>query len=163
MNFKLPYLCLFCLLFLFSTCAQSPEEQETYPDEQIEAEILAHGQLIRQAFADSDIEQIKALHHPEVLKALGYNDIKAGRAEVVEGIRQTLESFTLEFVENEVESILIQNDLAIEQTKFAIKGTPKAGGDGFRFEGRTMVTYLRYEKSPSGWDTIREIIQPASN
>lgn len=125
-------------------------------------EILAHGQMIRDAFALGDVEKIRSLHHPEVVKALGYNDLKNGRAEVMEGLVGTLASFQLEFLENDVESILIKGDIAIEQTRFAIKGTPKNGGDSWVFKGRTLVTYIKYEESPTGWATIREIIQPAT-
>lgn len=129
--------------------------------EQGKEEILNHGEVIRKAFSESDIEKIKSLHHPEVVKALGYNDIKNGRDEVMEGLEGTLDNYNLEFIENDVESILMQDNMAIEQTRFVIKGTPKQGGEPFIFKGRTMVTYVRYDKSPTGWATIREIIQPA--
>ncbi|MEL7002487.1 MAG: nuclear transport factor 2 family protein [Bacteroidota bacterium] len=126
-------------------------------------EILDHGQVIREAFSSRDVEKIKSLHHPEVIKALGFNDLKNGREEVIEGIAGTLEAYNLEFIENNVENILVKGDIAIEQTQFAIKGTPINGGESFIFRGRTMVTYVRYDQSPTGWATIREIIQPATD
>nr|WP_299339230.1 nuclear transport factor 2 family protein [Allomuricauda sp.] len=128
----------------------------------IKNEILKNGETIRKAFSDGDIDRIKSLHHPEVIKALGYNDLKIGRDEVMAGLKETLKNFTLEFIKNDVESILIEGNVAIEQTKFSIKGTPKSGGDPFVFSGRTMVTYIRYDESPTGWATIRELIQPAT-
>ncbi|MEM7551371.1 MAG: nuclear transport factor 2 family protein [Bacteroidota bacterium] len=131
--------------------------------ESVEEEILKNGERIRAAFSEGDVEKIRLLHHPEVIKALSYDDLKIGRDEVIEGITKTLASYYLEFTENEIDNILIQEDLAIEQTKFSIKGTPKNGGEPFVFKGRTMVTYVRYDKSPTGWATIREIIQPARN
>ncbi len=124
------------------------------------SEILNHGYIIRKAFSEGDVEKIKSLHHPDVIKALGYNDIKTGREEVINGLIGTLENYNLEFIKNEVENILIEGNIAIEQTKFSIKGTSKEGGDSFLFNGRTMVTYVKYDKSPTGWATIREIIQP---
>ena len=126
----------------------------------VKSEILKHGEVIRKAFSEGDVEKIKSLHHPDVIKALGYNDIKTGREEVISGLIGTLENYNLEFIKNEVESILIEGNIAIEQTKFSIKGTSKEGGDSFLFNGRTMVTYVKYDKSPTGWATIREIIQP---
>lgn len=129
--------------------------------EQGKQEVLNHGEVIRKAFSEGDIEKIKSVHHPDVIKALGYNDIKNGRDEVMEGLAGTHDNYNLEFIENDVESILMQDNMAIEQTRFVIKGTPKEGGDLFLFNGRTMVTYIRYDKSPTGWATIREIIQPA--
>ncbi len=131
--------------------------------ELIKEEIRNHGAIIRKAFAEGDLEKIKALHHPEVIKALGYNDLKIGREEVIAGIAETLENFDLEFVANEVESILVRDEMAIEQTRFSIRGTPRNGGDPFVFSGRTMVSYIKYEKSPTGWATIREIIQVAAD
>jgi hypothetical protein len=58
---------------------------------------------------------------------------------------------------------LIQDNTAVEQTVFAIKSTPKSGGEPYLFKGRTQVVYVRYEKSPTGWASIREIIQPATD
>lgn len=135
--------------------------ESTAQDQAIKQEILKHGEVIRAAFADGDVEKIRSLHHPEVKKALGYKDLKNNRDEVIQGLIGTLAAYQLEFVENKVESILIIDNTAIEQTQFTIRGTPKNGGDSFIFKGRTMVTYVRYEESPTGWATIREIIQPA--
>ncbi|AWX44485.1 hypothetical protein HME9304_01487 [Flagellimonas maritima] len=129
-------------------------------NEKIKKEIIKNGETIRKAFSDGDVEKIKSLHHPDVIKALGYTDLKIGRDEVMDGLVEILENFKLEFVKNDVENILIRDNIAIEQTMFSIKGTPKAGGEPFIFNGRTVVTYIRYDKSPTGWATIREIIQP---
>jgi len=125
-------------------------------------EILKNGETIREAFTNGDIEKIKSLHHPDVIKALGYTDVKVGREAVMDGLEETLRNFTLEFVKNDVENILFQDNIAVEQTRFSIKGTPKNGGEPFLFSGRTMVTYIRFDKSPTGWATIREIIQPST-
>ncbi|MEL6659601.1 MAG: nuclear transport factor 2 family protein [Bacteroidota bacterium] len=149
---------LFALLALMAFSCQTEVDEEV-----IRHQILDNGEAIRQAFADGDLAMIRSVHHPDVIKALGYQDIQKGREEVMQGIEGTLDAFTLEFVENEVENLLIQQDLVIEQTKFSIRGTPKDGGDSFVFSGRTMVTYVRYGDSPTGWATIREIIQPATD
>lgn len=154
---KLNYTYFFILLSILLFSCQ-PKVDEAI----IRQQILDNGQAIRDAFAKGDIEKIRALHHPEVKKALGYNDIKNGRNEVIKGIEETLKLYSLEFIKNDVESILIKGDIIIEQTKFSIKGTPKNGGEPFIFSGRTMVTYVRYPESPTGWATIREIIQPAT-
>jgi len=150
---------LHIISFLFILITSSQAQGET---DLIRQEILAHGEAIREAFKAGDIPKIEALHHPEVIKALGYTNLQEGREAVVKGVAGTLENFSLEFIENEVENILIQENLAIEQTRFSIRGTPKSGGEPFIFSGRTMVTYVRYTKSPTGWATIREIIQPAT-
>ena len=148
-------LLVFLLAFSFEFVVAQDQEE-------VKIEILAHGEAIRAAFADSDIELITSLHHPDVVKALAYNNLQIGREAVIEGLKVTIESFSLEFIENEVENIYVQDSIAIEQTRFTIRGIPKQGGNGFIFKGRTMVTYFRWADSPTGWATIREIIQPAS-
>jgi ketosteroid isomerase-like protein len=151
---------IFLLTLTLTFCLST----KTYSqDEKAKSEILKTGEFIRAAFSTGDIETIKSFHHPNVIKALGYKNVLTGRDAVIDGLRETLEGFTLEFVENNVESILIQGDLAIEQTLFSIKGTPKKSGEPFVFSGRTMVTYIKYKSSPTGWATIREIIQQATN
>ena len=62
-----------------------------------------------------------------------------------------------------VESLLVQDNTAVEQAVFATKSTPKSGGESYLFKGRTQVVYVRYEKSPTGCASIREIIQPATD
>lgn len=138
--------------------------------------VLAHGEsnadreslqktseAIRTAFAQGDVDSIMAYHHPEVIKALSFHKYLVGRDAVAEDLRKTLQQFKLEFEENRVESLLIQGDTAIEQTVFAIKSTPRSGGESYLFRGRTQVVYVRYKKSPTGWASIREIIQPATD
>ena len=120
-------------------------------------------EAIRTAFAQSDVDKVMVYHHPDVIKALSFQKYLVGRDAVAEGLRQTLQKFKLEFEENRVESLLIQGDTAIEQTVFAIKSTPKSGGESYLFRGRTQVVYVRYKKSPTGCASIREIIQPATD
>lgn len=156
----MPYKVYKYLVALLAIVIASCQVQDN--EEVIRKEILNHGQLIREAFAMNDIEKVQLLHHPEVIKALGYSDVKIGREEVIRSLEETLINYSLEFIKNDVENIFIQGDLAIEQTKFEIKGSPKKKGDSFIFKGRTLVTYIRYENSPTGWATIREIIQPAN-
>ena len=113
--------------------------------------------------AQRDVDRIMAYHHPEVIKALSFHKYLVGRDAVAEDLRKTLQQFKLEFEENRVESFLIQGDTAIEQTVFAIRTTPNSGGESSLFRGRTQVVYLRYKRSPTGWASIREIIQPATD
>jgi ketosteroid isomerase-like protein len=120
-------------------------------------------QAIRAAFAKGDVAAAMEYHHPDVVKALAFHKQLKGRDAVAADLRGTLQQFNLEFVENQVESLLIEGNTAVEQTLFTIKGTPKEGGEPFLFKGRTMVVYIRYENSPTGWASIREMIQPATD
>jgi ketosteroid isomerase-like protein len=120
-------------------------------------------EAIRTAFARGEIATVMAYHHPDVIKALSFRRYLNGRDAVEADLRGTLQQFNLEFVENRVESLLVEDKTAVEQTVFTIKGTPKGGGEPFLFKGRAMVVYVRYKKSPTGWASIREMIQPASD
>jgi hypothetical protein len=64
-------------------------------------------------------------------------------------------------LQNDVEILSIHDDIATEQILFSVKGTPKKGAAPFLFKGRTMLILVRYDKSPTGWATLREIVQPA--
>ncbi len=119
-------------------------------------------EAIRGAFGRGDIATIMAYHHPEVVKSLSYGNYLIGRDAVQKDIAGTLQRFNLEWKENQVRSILIQGDTAVELTDFVIQGIPKKQGEPFLFRGRAMVVYVRYENSPTGWASIREIIQPAT-
>jgi ketosteroid isomerase-like protein len=120
-------------------------------------------EAIRAAFASGDIATIMAFHHPQVVKALAYGNYLVGRDAVQKDIAATLQQFNLEWKQNRVRSIFIQGDTAVELTDFVIQGTPKKQGEPFLFRGRVMIVYVRYKNSPTGWATIREIIQPATH
>jgi len=117
---------------------------------------------IRAAFTRGDVNSILLYHHPDVTKALDYHTYQQGINSLVPGLRGTLDSFHLEFVDNNTESLFINGQTAVEQTLFTIKGTPKEKGEPFVFKGRSMIVYVKYKGSPTGWATIREIIQPAT-
>jgi len=118
---------------------------------------------IAAAFARGDVDAVMAYHHPDVEKALAYKKHLVGREAVKADLAGTLRAFRLEFVEHDVESLLIHGDSVIEMTRFAVRGTPKAPeGKPFLFRGRAMVVYVRYAASPTGWASIREVVQPAA-
>ena len=117
---------------------------------------------IRAAFARGDVAGVMAYHHPDVVKALAFHTYQNGAAEVENGLRGTFQRYRVEFTENKNEYLLIRGDTAIEQSLFTIRSTPKAGGAPAVLKGRAMVVYVRYARSPTGWASIREMIQPAT-
>jgi hypothetical protein len=133
--------------------AGSPEERES---------LKKTGDHIRAAFARGDLAGILACHHPDVIKALAYDRYLVGIEALRQDLLVTLQAFTLEFMENTVENTLFHNGTAIEETLFTIQGNPKTAGDPFTFKGRSMVVYVRYAASPTGWASIREVVQPAA-
>ena len=157
---KSDYLTVAFLLFI--TFAFPNKSVCQSDNEKLKIAIEETGAAIREGFSKGDISLIKMYHHPDVVKALSYTNHLVGRDAVMENLKKTLKDFNLEFQENNIESILLTEEIAVEQTLFTIKGTPKRGGKPFLFKGRTMVTYIKYDKSPTGWASIREIIQPAN-
>jgi len=136
--------------------------QDPYAGTAADRESLARtGSAIRDAFARGDIDTILAYHHPDVIKALAYNRFLVGKDAVRKDLEQSLQANRLDFKENRVESVFFQGVTAVEESSFAIRGTPKNGSAPFLFKGRSMVVYVRYKGSPTGWASIREIIQPA--
>lgn len=119
-------------------------------------------EAIRAAFARGDIPAIMSYHHPDVIKSLNYAHPLNDRDAVQADITALLQRFSVEWKENTVRSLLIQGDTAIELTDFTIQGTPKNQGQPFTYRGLVMVVYVRYKNSPTGWASIREIIQPAT-
>lgn len=117
---------------------------------------------IRTAFADGNVKAIMAYHHPQVEKSFGPDSRVVGKAAVEDSAANTLKAFSLNFVENNVESLAIRGDTAIEITRFLIQGTPRREGKPFTFRGRTQVIYVRYAASPTGWAVFRELVQPTT-
>lgn len=116
---------------------------------------------IRQAFATGDVAAIMACHDDAVEKSFPLTARLVGKDAVADNLRATFAGNQVNFVSNDVESLLIRGDVAVEQTSFAVEGTPKAGGEKWTFRGRAQVVYVRNPNSPCGWSTIRELVQPA--
>ena len=126
------------------------------------AAVEATGAAIRAAFAAGNVAEILKYHHPDVRKALSFQNVVVGRDALAKDLANTLSHVHVEFIENNVESLLIEDNTAIEQTLFTIKATPIGPGQPSVFHGRTMVVYVRSKDSPTGWASIRELIQPAN-
>jgi len=120
------------------------------------------GEAIRSAFAKGDVKEILAYHHPEVIKALAYQNYIVGIEALKADLLGTFRSFRLEFLENTPETILFNQGTAVEMSLFTIQSVSKTGGPPAIFKGRSMVVYVEYPASPTGWASIRETIQPAS-
>ncbi|HKD61933.1 MAG TPA: hypothetical protein VKB47_15835 [Terracidiphilus sp.] len=101
-------------------------------------------------------------HHPDVVKGLSPGALVVGREAVVNGIAGNPKSAHIEFIESRIESSLAMGDAAVRILHFSIRATPVAGGPASSFAGRSMVVYARSKQSPTGWVTIRELVQPAN-
>lgn len=113
------------------------------------------------AFAKGDAALVASLHHPQVIKYFGGTNVVIGRAALEKGLIEWFKNTKVEFVENTVESTVFNGETAIQTSIFAIKSTPKNGGEPTIGRGRSMVIYVRDKSSPTGWLTLREMTQAA--
>lgn len=116
---------------------------------------------ISAAYARGDIDAVMAYHHPDIVKALSYSRMLVGRGAVAADGARSLKANRTEFVQHDVESLLVVGDVSIQQTLFAVRRTPRGGGEPLLFRARALTVYVRDPRSPSGWSMIRAIVQPA--
>ncbi|HEY2721720.1 MAG TPA: nuclear transport factor 2 family protein [Chitinophagaceae bacterium] len=116
---------------------------------------------IRNAFAKGDAALVAQLHHPDIVKYFGGDNVVIGRNALQKGLTEWFKTSNVEFVENTVESTVFTGETAIQTVIFAIKVTPKAGGDPVTSRGRSIVVYVRDKNSPTGWYSLREMTQAA--
>jgi ketosteroid isomerase-like protein len=150
----LTYLTLFITLPIVCTAQNQPSAADKLSLEKTTA-------AIRAAFGRGDVPAIVALHHPDVVKYFGGKNVVIGRAALTKGLIQTFKSVKMEFVGNQIESTVFNGNTAIETSIFTFKVTPKNGGKPTLQKGRSMVVYVRYKDSPTGWASIREMAQAA--
>ncbi len=116
---------------------------------------------IRSAFEKGDAALVAQLHSPNVIKYFGGNNVIIGRDAVEKGAREWFQNSKVEFINNIVESTVFVGETAIQTAIFSIKTTPKNGGKPTIARGRSMVVYVQDKNSPTGWLTLREIVQEA--
>lgn len=116
---------------------------------------------IRNAFAKGDVKLVGQLHSPNVIKYFGGNNVTIGREAVENGVKDWIQNNKVEFIENTVENTEFFGNVAIQTVIFSIKTTPKNGGESSIGRGRSMVIYVQDKSSPTGWLTVREIVQEA--
>jgi ketosteroid isomerase-like protein len=154
---KMKYLlCLLIGSFIFLACSTNKSSFSNEDD------IKAFKKLrndLGLAFINGDIQTITLYHHPDVVKALSYNKFLVGRDANITDLKATLQSYSLNFKEHNIESFQIHGNTATEISSFTIEGTPKGDSKPFIFKGRSMVLYIRHKESPAGWALIREMVQ----
>jgi ketosteroid isomerase-like protein len=116
---------------------------------------------IRAAFEKGDAALVAKLHSPDIVKYFGGNNVVVGRAALEKGLKDWFQQAKVEFIENTVESTVFIGRTAIQTGIFAIKTIPKDGTKSSIGRGRSMVIYIRDESSPTGWLSLREMVQEA--
>ena len=99
------------------------------------------------------------LHHPEVMKFFGGSNIVSGEAGLRKQLTNIFHYAKVEFVKNDIESTVFDGSTAIETSLYGIRTIPKNGDSTRTFYGRSMVVYVRYKGSPTGWASLREMTQ----
>lgn len=146
------------VIFFFSTKVLSQDNIDTIALRQSLEKATA---VIRDAFEKGDAALVARLHSPGVIKYFGGNNVIVGRDAVEKGAREWFQNSKVEFVGNIVESTSFVGQVAIQTSIFSIKTTPKSGGASTIGRGRSMVVYVQDKSSPTGWLTLREIVQEA--
>jgi ketosteroid isomerase-like protein len=139
---------------------QSFPQSSSSTSEQDRAAVAKTGDAIRAGFAAGDVDAIMKYHHPDVEKWLSAKTHTVGRDALRIEIGESFKTVRLVFEDNRVESTLFVGDTAVEVSSFTIRVTPKDGGAPSSFKGRAMVVYIRSSQSPTGWLSMRELIQP---
>lgn len=148
-------------LFFIVLLAIQVKAQNVSGSEEDRASLKKATLAIRNAFAKGDAALVASLHHPDIVKYFGGDNVVVGRAALEKGLSQWFQSSTVEFLENTIESTVFTGSTAIETSIFSIKATPKAGGQPAINRGRSMVVYMRDKSSPTGWLSLREMTQVA--
>lgn len=149
----------FIIALVFTSCISNKELTGSSRDRQA-LEQTSIG--IRSAFSNGDVQAILSYHHPKGRKALGYKHIINGREELKKNLENTFAAVQLRWLENNVESLVFHKNTAVEMTAFTIEVTPKNGGQAFTTKGRAMIVYIKSKESPTGWASLRELVQAKS-
>lgn len=125
------------------------------------AAVLETAAAIRDAFGRRDVEAIMQLHHPDVMKFFGGNNVVRGHTALRKGLNEMFAASAMEFIDNQLENLIVEDDVAVETSVFTIRSIPNNVGDTVISRGRAMVVYIRYANSPTGWVSLREMAQEA--
>jgi len=113
------------------------------------------------AFAHGDVKALVALHHPDIVKYFGGNNVVTGRTQLAQQLTAMFRTTKMELIQNQVESTAFNGSTIIETCIFAFRATPINGGKPSIGRGRSMTVFVRYKDSPYGWVSIREMAQAA--
>jgi len=150
---------IICISFLFlsgtcksQTSAGSAEDQRTLGETR---------EAIWKGFAKGDVTAVLALHHPDVVKYFGGKNIVKGHEGLKKQLTDLFNYANVEFIQNDIESTIFNGNTVVETSIYDIRLVPKNGDSTSVIHGRSMVAYIRYKDSPTGWASLREMTQEA--
>jgi ketosteroid isomerase-like protein len=143
----------FCIFL--AACSGSPASGSS--DDK--ASLIKTTTAIGEGFAKGDVNAVLLLHHPDVIKYFGGTNIVRGRAGLKKQLTDLFNYAKVEFVQNDIESTVFNGSTVIETSIYGIRMIPKNGDSARVIHGRSMVVYIRYKDSPTGWASLREMTQ----
>lgn len=149
------------LILIFSvlcSCCSSPQSDNLLDDK---AALEKTKAAFASAFARGDVKALVALHHPDIVKYFGGNNVVTGRGQLAKQLTAMFRTTKMELIKNQVESTAFNGSTIIETCIFAFKSTPVNGGKPSIGRGRAMTVFVKYKDSPYGWVSIREMAQAA--
>lgn len=147
------------ILFFFIFCGCCTHQSDNLATDKIALEKTKAA--FATAFAHGDVKTLVTLHHPDIVKYFGGNNVVTGRAELAKGLTAMFRTSKIELVQNKVESTIFNGNTIIETCIFAFRSTPINGGKPSIGRGRAMTVFVRYKDSPYGWVSMREMAQAA--
>lgn len=156
MNIKASRLLIFIFMLLYG--CSSPQSNNVSADK---AALQKTKMAMGAAFARGDVAAIVALHHPDVVKYFGGDNVVTGRAALAKQLTAMFHVSKIELIKNQIESTEFNGNTAIETCIFAFRVTPVNGGKSSIARGRSMTVFAKYKDSPYGWVSLREMTQAA--
>jgi ketosteroid isomerase-like protein len=147
----------FSLVFLLAACTSRSSEGSAGDLHALRETTEAIGK----GFAKGDVAAVLALHHPDVVKFFGGKNIVKGREGLKKQLTDLFNYANVEFIQNDIESTKFNGNSVIETSIYGIRLVPKNGVSTSIIHGRSMVVYVRYKDSPTGWASLREMTQDA--
>ena len=145
------------LLFLSGACT-NPDKDGSADDFRA---LRATTEALGKGFAKGDVSAVLALHHPDIVKYFGGKNVVTGREGLKRQLTDLFNYANVEFIQNDIESTIFNGNSVIETSIFGIRLIPKNGDSSNVIHGRSMVVYVRYKDSPTGWASLREMTQEA--
>jgi ketosteroid isomerase-like protein len=149
---------LIFIILIISGCSTTPQSDDLAADK---ATLEKTKAAFAAAFARSDVKTLVALHHPDIVKYFGGNNVVTSRAQLAQGLTAMFRTSKMELIQNKVESTAFNGNTIIETCIFAFRSTPVNGGKPSIGRGRAMTVFVKYKDSPYGWVSIREMAQAA--
>lgn len=113
-----------------------------------------------EAYRAGDLETMMAYFHPDVIQIPAFDKLLVGKEAVRANYAAALALFQID-IRDDLENMAIAQDMASTHGTYEVTLTHKERAIApMRRHGRYMVVMRRWDQSPTGWSTFRELVQP---